>query len=230
MRKRLLPIALMLLLMVASPHGLRASPTQRASLSTHSARTRAERRADILLARVDQSMGSLRDFEASLSAQAHILFLPTMHLTGHLYFKRPDHVKVDLDNVPSIVQTMRQNLQTDPPYHNPHYTRRWLRKERYQGRQCQVIVFVARDASAKLQTATVWIDDANLTAPRSVFRYKDGSECTVQTAYHHVGPYLLPAFSDLSLHAPLVRGTAEVTFTHYRVNTRLPDKVFTAPQ
>lgn len=187
----------------------------------------AQQKAEAILHQADTRMASLHDFRANLKARAHFPLLPAVSLTGHLYFKRPNHLKVDVENLPRIIQKLRQNMQVQAPYHNRKaYVARYLRTETVDGQVCDVIGFSARDAVNRLQSATLWVERANGTMPRSVLQYADGSECTMTTSYGRVQEYMLPRSSEVEMQMPALRATAEVTYSDYALNTNLPDSVF----
>lgn len=190
----------------------------------------AQQKAEAILKQADARVASLRDFKADLKARAHFPLLPAFDLTGKLYFKRPNRLKVDVDNIPRLVAQVKQQMQTQPPYQNrKEYVPRYLRTEAIDGHVCDVIMFKARTPTTKLQSTTIWVDRASGTMPRTVLEYADGSQCTMNTTYARFQHFMLPSTSDVEMMMPAMRVVADVTYSNYLVNTNLPDSVFGGP-
>lgn len=187
----------------------------------------AVRKAEQLLARADARVTSLRDFEATIRARTRLSLLPAVELTGHAYFKRPNHVKVDFDNLPAMLARVRRQMQAEPPYGNRKaYVPRWLRLEDCDGKPCDVIIFKSRDASRRLQAMTIWLDQGSSIFPKCVLDYADGAQCLVTTRYGKIGAYLLPLTSEVELHVSPATVRSSVTYSDHMVNRGIPDAVF----
>ncbi|NDD28197.1 MAG: outer membrane lipoprotein-sorting protein [Proteobacteria bacterium] len=185
-----------------------------------------QRKAENLLAQADRRLAALRDFKAELRARARLSLLPAIELTGHMYFKRPNHLKLEFDHLPSMLSRVQQQLQAAPPYRDPGYTPRWLRTETINGLACEVIELRAKNQERRLQVATIWLDPATGTPPRTDFDYLDGSRASISTRYDKVSSFLLPQTSEVELRTTLVGVRATVTYRDYVLNSNLPDSLF----
>lgn len=190
----------------------------------------AVRKAEQLLARADTRIASLHDFEATIRARTRLSLLPAVDLSGHAYFKRPNQVKLDFENLPAMLTRVRNQMQAEPPYGNRKaYVPRWLRAEACDGKPCDVIVFKARDASRRLQSMTIWLDQGASILPRCVLDYVDGGQCTITTIYGKIGAYMLPLTSEVELHVSLATVRSSVIYSDHAVNRGIPDTVFNKP-
>ena len=184
-------------------------------------------RAEQLLARADARVATLKDFQATVRARTRISLLPAVELSGRVYFRRPNRLKVDLDNLPTVVARVRRQMTSEPPYGNRKaYEPRWLRAETCDGKPCDVIEFKSRDASRKLQRMTIWLDQGASILPKTVLDYADGSQCTITTTYGKIGAFLLPMTSEIEARASPVTVRSSVTYSGHTVNKDIPDTVF----
>jgi hypothetical protein len=184
-------------------------------------------KAEAILHAADARVASLHDFKANLQARARLSLLPALDLSGHVYFKRPNHFKVDVENLPPMLSRLRQQMQVEPPYQNrKKYTPRWVREEKLEGRMCDVIAFEAREPSTRLQTATIWLERVSQTIPRTVLDYSDGGHTVMLTTYCKVQGFMLPRHSDVEAEVSALHVTADVDYSGYVLNSNLPDSVF----
>lgn len=188
------------------------------------------RKAEALLARADARIASLQDVQADVRARARVSLLPTMEIRGRVYAKRPHHLKVEIEHLPSLLAPLRQQMQVEPPFNNRKaYVPRWVREEGCDGKTCDVIELKARDASKRLQKVVIWLDRATTTVPRNTLEYADGTQCAVATTYGKVGAYLLPERSEVEVRTLAMGVRARVTYSQYKVNGNLPVRFFDRP-
>lgn len=184
-------------------------------------------KAEAILQRADAHVANVRDFTAALVAQAHVAFMPSWDLTGRLYFKRPNHLKVDVENMPRLLTHLRRNMQVQPPYQNrKQYSVHFMRSDTVGSAPCDVIEFRARNSSDNLRSVLAWVDRARGIVPRTEMTYADGTRVGVETVFASTQGYMLPHTSQVKVTASALHVDVDVTYSNYVINANLPDSVF----
>lgn len=188
----------------------------------------AIKKGDAILARAEAHTTGLKDFVCRLRARVSISVMPTVGLTGKVYFKKPRHVKVDLENLPRFVKAYKQQFSGLSPtrHERADYVARYVKDDTVEGRLAYVVTLTPRDPANNLRIVTMWFDSQDYTVPGAVLKYADGTTVNTRTHFTRVGTFMLPHDQAMQFDLPHLSATAEAVYTGYQLNVGLSDAVF----
>lgn len=187
-------------------------------------------KANAILDRMEARMAPLRDFTAKLQARVSLPLLPGVLLHGRVLYKKPNRVKVELDNLPRFVERYKGDFSGLAPTgrNRKDYVSRWVRDEAVDGRACHLLLVEPKNPADKIKVIMVWVDRADLTVPRGILEYKDGTVLKSSTLFKPVGRFLLPSVQQMQFTLPRLAGQATAMYSDYRLNAGLTDADFSS--
>ena len=189
----------------------------------------AARKGQAILGRMQARFNGLETFTARLDARVKLSLLPGVGVSGKVYYKRPDKVKVELDSLPHWVQRFEKSFSGLAPTQRDkaEYVATYEGDEVLRGCPCYRLVVLPKDPKrSNVREIRMWVDQKDCTVPRATVSYNDGSTVTSDTTFKPVHGYLLPATQQARLSTSHANAEVSATFSDYAINQRLPDGVF----
>ncbi len=103
--------------------------------------------------------------------------------------------------------------ERDPQRYRTHY----LGDAKVDGRPCWVLRSTPLKPDERMDQLTSWIDQGDITVVAALLHYRDGGHVTTHTRYGLQHGFELPAAQAVAFQLPTLRGTADVTYSHYEI-------------
>lgn len=189
----------------------------------------AARKGQAILGRMQARFHGLEDFTARVQARVKLSLLPGMGLSGKVYYKRPDKVKVEFESLPRWVDRFSKSFSGLAPTQRDksEYVATYEGDETVHGSPCHRLVVLPKvPKKSNVREIRLWVDQKDCTVPRAFVSYNDGSSVTSDTVYSAVQGFMLPASQEARITTSHAGADVTATFSDYSINQKLPDTVF----
>ncbi|MGB2869007.1 MAG: hypothetical protein WBD36_11190 [Bacteroidota bacterium] len=211
--------------------------------------------AQDVMQNMEKGFADVKDFTVDIEADVNMERLRIPKSTATLYYKKPDKIHFSSSN---FIMVPREGIVPNPSLLRERYDATMAGEERIEGRKHFKLQLAAKDPRTHLRQMYLWIDPSNWTISKMETIPYEGRTLTVSFSYglqreqywlplslHAVfgvvGPDtskpLFPEGSPAAkeqfeeIQRPTPRsGSIDITYSHYRVNTRLPDSLFEQPE
>lgn len=189
----------------------------------------AARKGQAILGRMNARFTALQDFTARVEARVKLSLLPRVGLSGKVYYKRPDKVKVELEDLPSWVDRFRDSFSglTPTQRDKSEYVTLYDGDETLRGTPCHRLVVRPKNvARSNVRDIHLWVDQKECTILRATVSYNDGASVASDTTYATVHGFMLPARQESHIATRHAAADVSAVFSDYAINQKLPDSVF----
>jgi outer membrane lipoprotein-sorting protein len=205
---------------------------------------------ETILKNVERTFGSVEDYTVTLDIVTNIerTKIPPMKVT--MYFKQPERVHFVSTGFALLP---REGMGTQFGRLTKRYTVDSVSLEMREGLPVYRLLLLPRDVRAMGYRARMWVDGLRWTPERVEIPQPDGRAMTALFSYVEIDGHWLPANLQVSFTAgmqdstaggqsgPMDRpgtgaqrsggrtGSVTIRYSDYRINTGLPDSLFTSP-
>lgn len=196
-----------------------------------------------IIKEVKAKFASVKDYSADCTIKVDISFLKMPDRKAKIYFKQPNKTHFESKEF-AILPKMGMNFNP-VDYLNNDYAAVYLRQDKVDGRKVDVINLVPKSDTAKVKFIKLWIDSADKVVRKLDVAPDRGGNATMELFYGNeikMGlPYQIKFYVDFGsstrLPADMARaknnaakqekkGTVIVTYSNYRINKGIDDKIF----
>ena len=195
----------------------------------------------------------VKDYTADVKMKINIRYMRIPQLAGTLYFKSPDKMRLERHGGLSILPKKNINLSLRTLIPTGNVTVIDAGTAVIGNKTTRIIKVIPEDEKSDIILAKIWIDEKNLVAVRTETTSRTGGTISMDLEYGNYSNYGLPDKVLLTLdvkdfkvpksvtidyvesgddkHAndgKEKKGTIQVTYLKYLVNTGINDSVFTA--
>ena len=205
---------------------------------------------ETILRNVERTFGSVEDYTVTLDIVTNIerTKIPPMKVT--MYFKQPERVHFVSTGFALLP---REGMGTQFGRLTKRYTVDSVSREMREGMPVYRLLLLPRDVRTMGYRARMWVDGVRWTPERVEIPQPDGRAMTALFTYVEIDGHWLPANLQVSFTAgmqdstagaqsgPMERpgagaqrsggrtGSVTIRYSDYRINTGLPDSLFTTP-
>jgi len=197
--------------------------------------------ADALVEKTRSQLSRVKDYTCDLTLNARLPQMSVSSMKMTLYYKRPN--KIHIEAKEGFAMLPEEGLYIGDPVEEvlSKYTLVHLGDIVWQGKKCAKYGLRAKsDAVPPLANASVYIDRVTATPAGFTGASPNFGEITTVFTYQKLqGRFWLPAATTLSIRNMMsVRhdrstqpgsGSAQITYTNYKINSGLPDSLFKTP-
>lgn len=173
-----------------------------------------------ILGRVSQVNKGLESFKADLEMDVCWMGM-RMPMTGVLYFKRPDMVRLVIPSIPRWLKGKGDLFREMVPrsFNSKDYTGtvEGLEKPEGAASPCYVLRLVPRK-EGRVTGVMLWVDRETLTTLASVVEYGGSGKITSNQKFAKTGPFLLPSAQEVDFNLRQFNASVKVRFTGYELN------------
>jgi len=168
----------------------------------------------------------LKTFKSKLKMK--VIFMGVgMPVSGILYYKRPNKIKLKLPLIPSILKNRKGIFRQAVPrsFSSVDYKGKILRKERLSKQTVCYLLELEPRKTGKILKILVWVDMKSCLTPRSEIYYRNGSVINSVQSFRREGKYFLPDKQRIEFDFPKFRASTIVRYIKYEINVPV-DHVF----
>ena len=195
---------------------------------------------------------SVKDYTADVKMKIEVNFMRIPTLKGTLYFKSPDKMRLERHGGISILPKKNINLTLSNLIPTGQVTVIDAGSDTRGGRKVRIIKVIPEDDQSNIVLTKIFIDEANLLAVRTETTTRNEGTVLMDLEFGHYTSYALPdkvtIFMDLKDYklpkgvaldyndvpeegskpkkAKSQKGTIQISYLKYVVNTGLSDDVF----
>jgi outer membrane lipoprotein-sorting protein len=199
-----------------------------------------------LLAALKRKYSGIKDYTVDARILVDVWFLNMPEKKAKLYYKYPDKVHVETKGFALLP---KRAASFDPgSFIGNKFTAVFIRNEKWGNSTIDVIKTIPNDVNSDVILSTFWIDEKKLEIRKLEINSKTGGTFQVELEYNNL-PFDLPvklnvAFDVKEMNMPKTftgeipkmdksaggkegkKGKVVITYSNYRVNTGLDDKLF----
>ncbi|GMU87173.1 MAG: hypothetical protein AMXMBFR48_24140 [Ignavibacteriales bacterium] len=207
--------------------------------------------AKSILEKVKDRYNKIQDYSADITVDIDIDFLKTPKVTGKLFFKQPNKMKIKSDGFALLP---KEGFNISPAsLLKDNYTSIYEKEEIIDGVKLARLKVIPLGDSSNVILSTVWVDNAHAVIRKIESTTKNSGTFTITLSYNQgfLSKFPLPSsmefnFDVSSLNIPrgftseppkpddkkkddkdkLTKGSVLVTYKNYKVNSGLSDSVF----
>lgn len=207
--------------------------------------------AQKILEKVKDRYNTVKDYSADITVDIDIEFLKTPKVTGKLYFKQPNKMKIKSDGFALLP---REGFNISPAsLLKDNYTSIYEKEETVDGVKLARLKVIPLGDSSNVILSTVWVDTEQSIIRKIESTTKNSGTFAIRFTYDEafLKKFPLPSsmefnFDVSSLNIPrgftgdapkdgekkkdkknkLTKGSVKVTYKDYKVNSGLSDSVF----
>ncbi len=172
----------------------------------------------------------MRSYQAQVNVDLKLRSFPyvSQHLSGTTYFKRPDNLEVTFDKVPSYAKGFDKLYSDidDPTSWSKRFDLSLAGEKTVDGHHDYVIRLVQK-VRGMIDHEDVAIDPATWRIDTMEWYYYNGGVIAMSQDYQHVASFTVLAKQHATIRIPFVHAAAEATYSNYRTNVVIDDRVFT---
>ena len=178
-----------------------------------------------LYGRMQRVNAGLKSYQADLKVAVETHGFPYISptLEGKAYYKRPDKTAVVFASVPALAGQLKKVVgQLEPPAEWPK-----LYTVEQTGDDGSTASFkLVRRKNGRIDHVDVKVDDKTATVTGMTYFYKDGGSIAFTQTYEQNGSNFLLKQQNGKVDIPHYNADVVSSFSNYRVNVRVDDKVF----
>lgn len=206
-----------------------------------------------LFYKMRNKIASVQDYVADVSMKINISFMKMPTLKGKLFFKAPDKMKLERNGGISILPKKSISLTLNNLVPTGHTTVIDAGMEMMKGEKVRVIKVVPEDDKTGIILTKIWVDESRLLALRTETTTRDNGTVKMELSYKNYSDYALPdqvifyvdvkdfkvpkgVTMDYDSGAEKIikdgngkkakKGTIQINYLDYKINTGLNDKIF----
>lgn len=205
--------------------------------------------ANVILDKMLKNSQQIRDYEVTVKIKTNVEFLKIPDSESQLFFKQPDKIKLKSDRFAMLPKKFQFFSPMMLLKHE--HTSFIEREEKFNNYSCYVMKIVPTGENSEIVLTTAWVDKTALVFRKIEITAKNGGSMNLVMDYdpNFVKQYALPSsiiysfdVSNVSLpkgmggnfdepeprkkKSNLTKGTVELDFRNYKVNTGIDDKFF----
>jgi hypothetical protein len=178
-----------------------------------------------LLARMQRVNAGLSTYQADVTVAVATHGPPYISptLQGKVYFKKPDKNAVVFDTIPLLAQQAKHVVgQMEPPADWPA-----VYDVTPTGDDGTTASFkLVRKKTGRIEHVDVKVDDKTATVTGMTYHYTDGGSIAFTQSYDEIGGNYLIKQQNGKVTTPNYNADVSSTFSNYKVNVPVDDKVF----
>jgi len=206
-----------------------------------------------ILENVERNLAGVRDFVVNLEIDVNMDRLRMPRMKAAMYFKQPDKFHFDASDFAMIP---REGIFLNARFLRDRYDIVLSGQETVAGKSIYKLQLAAKEISARIRQMHVFVDASNWTIARMEMAPVPGRVATFEFTYSHqqeahwLPAQLVASFSTVErdstvalpelaqemtpryneMRRALRSGSITVAYTNYRINTNLPDDLFSRPE
>lgn len=205
---------------------------------------------DVILKRVLESFNKIEDYEVNVKIKVDVDFLKVPDTEAKIYFKQPDKVQFESE---TFAMLPREGFDFSPSsLLKKKYTSFFVKLDTVDNFKTSVIKVIPLGETDDVILSTLWVDQSKNVIRKVESTTKTKGTFAIELKYDHVGVnYPLPSMMIFSFNIdktnlpmgfdgefgsgnkpkkkdikPTTTGKVYVTYSNYKINTGIPDKVF----
>ncbi len=200
-----------------------------------------------ILNKVKASFAKVKDYKADISVKVNMEYLKVPDMKATMYFKQPNKTKLDSKE---FAMLPKQAFNFSPTAMlEKDFSAIYVKQDKIDGRTMHVVKVIPNSDSAIIILSTVWIDAEKNLVRRVESTARRGGSTQIELMYDNNFQYPLPKKILFSLDVPKLqfiqdprnkkldtnkksgqktteRGSVEIFYSNYKVNSGLSDDIF----
>jgi hypothetical protein len=205
---------------------------------------------DVILKKVLDSFNKVQDYEVNVKIKVDVDFLKVPDTEAKIYFKQPDKVHFESE---TFALLPREGIDFSPStLFKKKYTAFYVRQDTIDNVKTSIVKVIPLGETDNVILSTLWIDQSKNVIRKIESTTKTNGTFAIELKYDYADlKYPLPSLMTFSFNIdkmnipqgfngelgsdtkqkkkddkPTTTGKVYVTYSNYRVNIGIPDKIF----
>lgn len=213
--------------------------------------THADDDAKKLIKELNKKFYAINDYTAGIYMKFDIPGVKMNSMKGKVFFKKPNKFRIRTKGIFFLPKQNPMQNVSDMFLDTSAYTTVISGYEMVDNRKCAIINMIPLKSESELILGKFWVDVANPLVIKSQITTKNSGTIETQNYFSEMAQYALPSkiiinietnkmkmpkmmamdlkkkSSDKSKVNMKEKGTIELNFSNFKINTKFPDQVFT---
>ena len=199
-----------------------------------------------ILDKVKDKLNKVNDYSVDVTIDVNADFVQMPSRKAELFYKKPDKMRIKSDGFAILP---KQGINFSPvKFLNSDFDAIYIKSEKLNGTQLEVIKVIPRSDSSEITLATVWVDEVNSVIKKIEAVTNRGGSFTMQFNYSSFIKWGLPdkmvfSFTIRGMRIPNMApenvedkkamfnpknaaGEVIVKYSNYKINKGIDDKIF----